>query len=52
MALTLKLRLTGEERAAQAIWLGLRDGLQGRFGGQNERVLARCLPESSTEGIK
>lgn len=44
-ALALKLRLTDERQAAQAIWLGLQDGLRGRFGGQNERVLARCLPE-------
>ncbi|MGC9396711.1 MAG: glycosyltransferase family 2 protein [Anaerolineae bacterium] len=51
-ALTLKLRLTGEKRAAQAIWLGLRDGLRGRFGGQNEHVLACCLPEGSTKGTE
>ncbi|MBN2391086.1 MAG: glycosyltransferase family 2 protein [Anaerolineae bacterium] len=50
VALTLKLRLTGDKQAAQAIWLGLQDGLQGRFGGQNERVLARCLPEGSAKG--
>jgi GT2 family glycosyltransferase len=52
VALTLKLHVTGEKQAAQAIWLGLRDGLQGRFGGQNERVLARCLPESSVKGAE
>jgi GT2 family glycosyltransferase len=52
LALTLKLRVTGENQAAQAIWLGLQDGLQGRFGGQNERVLARCLPGSSSKGAQ
>ena len=52
VALTFKLHVTGEKQAAQAIWLGLRDGLQGRFGGQNERVLAQCLPESSTKGTQ
>ena len=43
-ALTLKLHVTGEKQAAQAIWLGLQDGLHGHFGGQNERVLAKCSP--------
>lgn len=47
LALELKLRATGETEAARAIALGLRDGLQGRFGGQNERVLAHCLPGKS-----
>lgn len=46
VALALKLRFTGEKQAAQAIWLGLQDGLQGRFRGQNERVLARCLADN------
>jgi len=46
-ALALKLRLTGDPQAARAIWMGLRDGLGGRFGGQNARVLAHCLPESA-----
>ncbi len=39
LALSAKLRLTGERAAYRAVWLGLVDGLQGRFGGQNERVL-------------
>ncbi len=39
LALSVKLRLTGERAACRAVWLGLVDGLQGRFGGQNERVL-------------
>ncbi|MEJ5308740.1 MAG: glycosyltransferase family 2 protein [Anaerolineae bacterium] len=52
MALTLKLRLAGEKQATQAIWLGLQDGLQKRFGGQNERVLAYCLPESLAKDVQ
>ncbi len=40
VALWLKLRLQGAEPTARAVWLGLGDGLCGRFGGQNERVLA------------
>jgi hypothetical protein len=39
LALSAKLWLTGERAAGRAVWLGLVDGLQGRFGGQNERVL-------------
>lgn len=52
VALTLKLHLMGETQAAQAIGLGLRDGLQGRFSGQNERVLAHCLPEYQTKAAE
>ena len=48
-ALTLKLCLTGERQAAQAVWLGLRDGLLGRFGGQNDRVITRCIAEGSAK---
>jgi len=39
LALSVKLRMTGETATRRAVWLGLVDGLQGRFGGQNERVL-------------
>lgn len=39
LALSLKVRLSGKPAAARAVWLGLLDGLRGRFGGQNERVL-------------
>ncbi len=39
-ALALKLRLNGKGHTAQAVYLGTLDGLQGRFGNQNERVLA------------
>ena len=41
-ALTLKLRLTGPAITARAVWLATWDGINGRFGGQNERVLAYC----------
>ena len=40
LALSLKLHLGGQQDFAWAVRLGLRDGLRGRFGGQNERVLA------------
>jgi len=40
LALALKLRFSGNLPAARAIQLGVRDGLRGQFGGQNERVLA------------
>lgn len=40
LALALKLQLGRKSHTSQAVWLGLLDGLQGRFGGQNERVLA------------
>jgi GT2 family glycosyltransferase len=40
LGLSLKAQLKGQRAAARAIRLGLLDGLQGRFGGQNERVLA------------
>lgn len=39
LALSLKARLKGRRAAARAIRLGLLDGVQGRFGGQNRRVL-------------
>ena len=42
LALALKLRLSGERVTARAVWLALVDGVNGRFGGQNERVLAYC----------
>ena len=37
--LTVKLRLTGQRTTALAVWLGTVDGVTGRFGGQNERIL-------------
>lgn len=42
LALVLKLRLGGQPVTARAVWLALVDGVNGRFGGQNERVLAYC----------
>jgi len=42
LALALKLVLSGKPATARAVRLGLLDGLRGRFGGQNERVLAAC----------
>lgn len=39
LALWLKVRLNGQVSLARAIYLGLWDGLVGRFGNQNERVL-------------
>ncbi len=40
LALSMKVQLNGKLSTAHAIRLGLLDGLRGRFGGQNERVLA------------
>ena len=42
LALVLKLRVGGERVTARAVWLALVDGVNGRFGGQNELVLADC----------
>lgn len=39
LALALKVQLSGKLPLARAIRLGLIDGLRGRFGGQNGRVL-------------
>jgi GT2 family glycosyltransferase len=40
LALATKLALANKPQQAMAVWLGTRDGLRGRFGGQNARVLA------------
>ncbi len=42
LVLTLKLQLSGKPASARAVFVGVKDGWQGRFGGQNERVLAIC----------
>lgn len=42
IALSLRLRLTGNAAGATSVWLGTRDGVFGRFGNQNERVLQAC----------
>jgi GT2 family glycosyltransferase len=47
LALSLKVQLNGKLATARAIRLGLLDGLRGRFGGQNERVLALASATTS-----
>jgi N-acetylglucosaminyl-diphospho-decaprenol L-rhamnosyltransferase len=47
LALWLKVWLSGRPATARAIRLGLLDGLGGRFGGQNERVLSTSPAEVS-----
>lgn len=42
LLITIQLRLKNNPDAARAIWMGTRDGIRGRFGGQNERVLMAC----------
>jgi GT2 family glycosyltransferase len=49
LALGTKLVLSGKPATAQAVRLGLLDGLCGRFGGQNERVLACVIHPSSNQ---
>lgn len=54
LTLALKLRISGQAASAKAVQLGLTDGLNGRFGGQNERVLRACghkpLPQIEQSG--
>jgi GT2 family glycosyltransferase len=38
----LRLRRAGRRATAKAISMGVVDGLRGRFGGQNDRVLDAC----------
>jgi GT2 family glycosyltransferase len=45
--LACKLALGGQRTTAQAVWLGVNDGLAGRFDGQNSRVLAVCTGKSA-----
>jgi GT2 family glycosyltransferase len=42
LLLSVKVRLQGERATAHAIYLALGDALTGRWGGQNQRVLAAC----------
>ncbi len=42
ITLIIKLVLSGHYPTANAVFLGLKDGISGQFGGQNERVLAVC----------
>ena len=56
LALTLKLYVAKKPASAKAVFLGLVDGVQGRFGGQNERVLAACslqrVPQARPNGLE
>lgn len=45
-AAALRLRLAGAAAPGRAVLLGTADGLRGRFGGENERVLAACGPHA------
>lgn len=51
LALMVKADLTGTKTAARAVRVGLLDGLRGRFGGQNERVMRLCDPHRSWSPI-
>jgi len=42
LLLAIQLRWQGNRARAQAVQVGVFDGLSGRTGGQNERVLALC----------
>jgi len=42
--LSAKLRVSGYPASGRAVWLGTSDGVRGRWGGQNDRVLAACRP--------
>ncbi|MCC6457355.1 MAG: glycosyltransferase family 2 protein [Caldilineaceae bacterium] len=44
-----KLRLSGAGATAQAVYLGLVDGVSKRWGGQNCRVLAACGQDRSQD---
>jgi GT2 family glycosyltransferase len=47
VALWFKLQLGRQFVTARAVWLALGDGLNGRFGGQNARVMAYCAKDGS-----
>ena len=40
LLLVAKLRVSGQQATAQAVYLGFVDGVSKRWGGQNSRVLA------------
>jgi GT2 family glycosyltransferase len=48
-----RLSRKGKRATAKAISMGVRDGLRGRFGGQNKRVLDACrdLANATNSGI-
>ncbi|MCB0166195.1 MAG: glycosyltransferase family 2 protein [Anaerolineae bacterium] len=48
LALAAKLQIDGKSHSAKAVLMGLGDGLRGRFGSQNERVMAVCMGHTPT----
>jgi len=50
IALSLKLQLSSQPQMAKAVWMGLVDGWQRRFGDQNDRVLSACGVKSGKPG--
>lgn len=52
LALCTRLILKRQPATAQVVQMGLLDGLCGRFGGQNERVLARVNPSPKERSQK
>lgn len=52
LALMVKTELSGKTTAARAVRAGLLDGLRGRFGGQNKRVLRLCEQDRSSLPIR
>jgi GT2 family glycosyltransferase len=51
LALSVKVQLAGKPAMARAVRLGLWDGLQQRFGGQNERALSACSNSTTRSGL-
>lgn len=51
LVLSLKVQLNGKYSMAQAVRLGLLDGLRGQFGNQNERVLALTSNPVGSSGL-
>jgi hypothetical protein len=51
LALSLKVQLGGQLPTARAVRLGLFDGLQGRFGDQNKRLLS-FVSGAVAEGVE
>ncbi|MBN1580736.1 MAG: glycosyltransferase family 2 protein [Anaerolineae bacterium] len=45
LALACRVRIGRQRATARAIYFGLVDGLKGRFGGQNERILRQVRGE-------
>lgn len=51
LLLTVQLLVKGNAARSQAVRLGLIDGLRGRWGGQNERVLALCAQAAGASTV-